>query len=239
MTRIPFPLLPCGEMRCVGEQKQLEVRCDLRLRERLARSFLSSMADAVACTALAVRWSPDWRPLGECPSVAEGECNGAVGDCLFACLGAWLDVARGGGAVAPAASLMRALAVGSLRDDMCEMVCDDLCSDTGLERPRTREALQELMLDRDRAWGSESFLVLWLEAAERLLACGVCAAIVSGSDLEPLIVSCGKEPEIAVCLRHVNGNHYRLLGSSKDPGAVVFRMKTRAWARSAEDCSGS
>lgn len=197
------------------------------------------MADVASCTILAVRWRPDWRPLGECPSVSEGECNGAVGDCLFACLGAWLDVARGAGAVAPAASLMRALAVGSLRDDMCEIICDDICSETGLERPKTREALQELMMDRDRAWGSESFLVLWLEAVERLLTCSVCAAIVSGNNTEPLIVSLGKDPDIAVCLRHVNGNHYRLLGSSEDQGAVVFGMKTREWARSAEDYSGS
>jgi hypothetical protein len=131
---------------------------------------------------------------------------------------------------------MRALAVGALREDMCDIIRDDLCSDTGIERPKTREDLEHVMLDRDKTWGCHSFLVLWLAAISRILCRSVGAVIVSDDHSHPLIVTANEDdelPELAVCLKYITDVHFRLLaeGVSARSPSMIFWPRTRTWTR--------
>jgi hypothetical protein len=165
-----------------------------------------------------------WSPLTDL--LAEGECHGPVGDCLFACLAVWLRGATGYGRWIPP-STMRCLAVAELTS--CQLEPVTLLYDLGMTEGHSPEEsiesvddLQRLMLDRHALWANETFLRLWLGAVTRRLLTRVAAIVKTADGYVVLTHDQDQSFDVAVALHHVNGDHYRLLAPLEDREKLLF-----------------
>jgi hypothetical protein len=171
------------------------------------------------------RGEPSWSPLTA--ELAEGECHGPVGDCLFACLAIWLASATGYKGWIPPSS-MRCLAVSELRAGQLELtnliydLFEDEESAKRAEAEASLEDLEALMLDRSASWGNETFLRLWLGAVSRRFALRVGAVVKSDTGYVVLTPDQDDSFDVAVALHYVNNDHYRLLAPLRGLAPLFF-----------------
>ena len=185
----------------------------------MLRLAFDGWRSSVAPRSLSRRREPSWSSLTD--ELAEGECHGPVGDCLFACLAFWLARATGYGGWIPPSS-MRCLAVSELRQGRLEF--DNLLYDFFDEAPASvsYDDLEAVMLDRGASWGNETLLRLWLGAVSRRVLARVGAVVKSESGYVVLTHDRDDSFDVAVALHYVNNDHYRLLAPRLSRESVLF-----------------
>jgi len=182
-----------------------------------------------------VRWAAF--PL---PDTISGEVRFDVGDCLFACVAFWLNVALQR-TMFNARSLRHGVA-GALAwpetRPLLESILQELQATAGLVAAPTLAEAQALVLRRD-CWGCHGLLVVLTFFCSRLLERRVGFVI---AELTP--AGAVRQPPLQVpdegdfelgCVLHYqilgdgaqDNNHYRLLASRS--GAVLFDVRALRW----------
>jgi hypothetical protein len=178
-----------------------------------------------------------WSHFPSDGSLRQGDVRCEVGDCFFACVAVWLNVALRR-TLFGAPQLRRCLAAALTWPEVApllEILLQELQADLELPRTPTLRRARRLVL-LTTTWATHSLMVVLANFCSRLLRCRVGFVVVEltevGVPREPLqVLPCGQDSlDVACALHHVDGNHYRLLAESRS-GAVLFDVPTLQWIR--------
>lgn len=176
---------------------------------------------------MALPWSKslEWEQVQGSARLFQAECGGA-GDCLFACLAAWMNLAEGRCRYTPGA--MRHLAVSALDEPTADFVRAEAQCYREIEENVSFQELQARMC-QSAFWGNHSFLFLWLRAIRRVygISLQVIVLVDTASRFSRVLDDEATAPRYALCLHCIGERHYKLLGtrcSLSQRMQVVFDM---------------
>jgi hypothetical protein len=179
-----------------------------------------------------IRWS-DFSPDG---TLQQGDVRCEVGDCLFACVAVWLNVALGA-TLFDAPELRRCLSASLEWPEvtpLLDTLLQELQADLELPRaPSVRQARR--MVLRSTTWATHSLMVALASFCSRLLGRRTGFLVLQLTATGRLrdrieVLPCGHaDLELACVLHRVDDNHYRLVAERR--GAVLFDAAEVRWLR--------
>ena len=158
----------------------------------------------------------------------ELECSRVKGDCMFACMAIWLNLAINSKSYL--ADDVRKLAAAQITESNLNGILMDISLDAdgpALNIETVKDLKRAIKLPSE-IWGSHSTMLLSLSAFSQITKKNIGAIIVTEhhDDSQLIQIDDNIEPDFCIILSYSGNVHYRLIGASDLPHPrVVFDMK--------------